>query len=333
MSMPSSFPYFLLAMVSLSLAGAQEPAIRLGMIGLDTSHVIAFTRILNDAAREDHVPGGKVVAAFKGGSEDVEASYSRVDRFTQQLRDEFQVEIVDTIQALCEKVDAVLLESVDGRPHLEQAKPVIAAGKPLFIDKPMAGSLQDVIEIFRLAKEADVPCFSSSSLRYYPSLTELMNRDFGDLKGAISYGPCTIEPHHPDLFWYGVHPTEALFAVMGPGCVSVSRVHSPNTDVVTGLWGNGNTGIVYGLRTGHTPYKVTVFGSKAVIAQEGGGNYVPLVREIMAFFKSGKPPVTARETVEMFAFMEAADISKREDGRSISLHDLIRKEGGSWLLP
>ncbi|MGB1520813.1 MAG: Gfo/Idh/MocA family protein, partial [Limisphaerales bacterium] len=193
--MPSSFPYFLLAMVSLSLAGAQEPAIRLGMIGLDTSHVIAFTRILNDASREDHVPGGKVVAAFKGGSEDVEASYSRVDRFTQQLRDEFQVEIVDTIQALCEKVDAVLLESVDGRPHLEQAKPVIAAGKPLFIDKPMAGSLQDVIEIFRLAKEANVPCFSSSSLRYYPSLTELMNRDFGDLKGAISYGPCTIEPH------------------------------------------------------------------------------------------------------------------------------------------
>ena len=230
--------------------------------------------------------GGKVVAAFKGGSEDVEASYSRVDRFTQQLGDEFQVEIVDTIQALCEKVDAVLLESVDGRPHLEQAKPVIAAGKPLFIDKPMAGSLQDVIEIFRLAKEANVPCFSSSSLRYYPSLTELMNRDFGDLKGAISYGPCTIEPHHPDLFWYGVHPTEALFAVMGPGCVSVSRVHSANTDVVTGLWGMETPGL--STACGRvTPYKVTIFGSKAVIAQEGGGNYVHVGARDHGLFQIG----------------------------------------------
>lgn len=313
-------------------SGETEAPLRLGLIGLDTSHVIAFTRILNDASRPDHVSGGQVVAAFKGGSPDVESSHTRVDGFTRQLQEDFGVAIVESIPALCQQVDAVLLESVDGRPHLEQARPVIEAGKPLFIDKPMAGSLRDVIEIFRLAKEAGVPCFSSSSLRYYPSLIDLKASDYGELKGAISYGPCALEPHHPDLFWYGVHPTEALFAVMGVGCVSVSRVHSEATDVVTGLWGDGKTGIVYGLRTGHTPYQVTVFGSKAVVNQQGGGNYVPLVREIMTFFKTGKAPISARETTELFAFMEAADVSKQQGGRAVSVPDLIRQQGGDWLL-
>lgn len=332
--MKQSISLLLGCMLVCLSAHAQEKAklLRLGMIGLDTSHVVAFTRILNDASRSDHIPGGKVVAAFKGGSDDVESSYTRVDKFTEQLNTEFGVEIVDSIEMLCTKVDAVLLESVDGRPHLEQAKPVIAAGLPLFIDKPMAGSLKDVIEIFSLARQAGVPCFSSSSLRYYPSLVELKAKDIGDLKGAISYGPCSLEPHHPDLFWYGVHPTEALFAVMGTGCLSVSRTFSPETDIVSGLWDDGKTGIVYGLRTGHSAYKVTLFGSKGIQDQQGGGSYVPLVKEIMQFFQTGTAPVSARETVELFAFMQAADVSKANGGCSVNIPDLIRANGGAWLL-
>ncbi|MBT5927805.1 MAG: Gfo/Idh/MocA family oxidoreductase [Verrucomicrobia bacterium] len=318
-------------MVSIQAQGAPE-SLRLGMIGLDTSHVIAFTRILNDTSSPDHVPGGKVVAAFKGGSDDVESSYTRVEKFTEQLSTDFGVEIVASIEELCEKVDAILLESVDGRPHLEQARIVIEAGKPLFIDKPMAGSLKDVIEIFKLAHAARVPCFSSSSLRYYDSLLQLKSEPIGELKGAISYGPCSLEPHHPDLFWYGVHPTEALFAVMGMGCESVSRVFTEETDIVSGIWDNGNTGVVYGLRTGHARYKVTLFGTKGIAEQKGGGNYVSLVQEIMKFFQTGKPPITARETVELFAFMEGADISKANEGRKVNIPQLIRSNGGGWLL-
>ena len=326
-----SWLFCCLWMVSIQSQGTPE-SLRLGMIGLDSSHVIAFTRILNDTSSPDHVSGGKVVAAFKGGSDDVESSYTRVDKFTEQLSTDFGVEIVDSIEELCEKVDAILLESVDGRPHLEQARIVIEAGKPLFIDKPMAGSLKDVIEIFKLAHEAKVPCFSSSSLRYYDSLLKLKSEPIGELKGAISYGPCSLEPHHPDLFWYGVHPTEALFAVMGMGCESVSRVFTEETDIVSGIWDNGNTGIVYGLRTGHARYKVTLFGTQGIAEQKGGGNYVSLVQEIMKFFQTGKPPVSARETVELFAFMEGADISKANEGRQVNIPQLIRSNGGSWLL-
>src|SRR6266487_977543 len=151
---------------------AEDP-VRVGIIGLDTSHVVEFTKVLNDTSSPDHVPGARVVAAYKGGSPDIEASASRIERFTAQLRDQWKVEIVPAIPALCSKVDAVLLESVDGRVHLEQVKPVLAAKKRAFIDKPLAASYKDAREITRLAEAAGVPWFSSSSLRFYPSIQAL----------------------------------------------------------------------------------------------------------------------------------------------------------------
>lgn len=317
---------FGIAVVSLTIAfcaGADD--IRVGLIGLDTSHVIAFTQILNDAQHPNHIAGASVVAGFKGGSDDLESSYSRVDKYTNELQEKFGVKIYDTIDEMCQHVDAVMLESVDGRPHLEQVKPVIAARKPVFVDKPMAGSLHDVIEIFRLAGEAGVPCFSSSSYRYYESLTSLMKMDFGDVRSCISVGPCHLEPHHPDLFWYGVHPTEALFTVMGAGCESVARTSTADTDVVTGTWKDGRVGVLYGIRTSRTPHKVIVFGSKKVVEQESKGDYAPLVAEIVKFFQTGAAPVSPEETINMFAFMEAADVSKNAGGVPIKISDVMAK--------
>src|SRR5204863_4647289 len=186
--------------------------LRVGIIGCDTSHVPEFTEILNNPQAKAHVSGAKVVAAFKGGSKDIESSWSRVERYTKALTEKHGVRIYDTIEEMCQNVDAVLLESVDGRPHLEQARPVITAKKPLYIDKPMAGSLHDVIEIFRLAKKARVPIFSSSSLRYGKDTQEAAKGSLGKISYAETYCPCEREPHHPDLFWYGVHGVEALFA-------------------------------------------------------------------------------------------------------------------------
>lgn len=313
---------FLLGIAVAASVSAQEP-IRIGLIGLDTSHVIAFTKLINDASHPQHVPGGRVVAAYRGGSDDIESSYSRVDGFTEQLRTEFGVEIVPTIEELCTKVDAVMLESVDGRPHLEQARPAFAAGLPLFIDKPIAGSLKDALEIFRLAEETGTPCFSSSAYRFYQSMTALRAKDVGDVRGAISFGPAHLEPTHPDLFWYGVHPVEALFTVMGTGCESVVRTHTADTDVVTGVWSDGRVGTLRGLRNQATPHGVIVFGTKAMAQQEGGGDYAPLVAEILRFFETKAPPVSAAETIEMFAFMEAADESKRRGGAPVKLQDVI----------
>jgi predicted dehydrogenase len=301
--------------------------IRIGIIGADTSHVTAFTKLINDASDPAHVPGGKVVACVPTQSPDWDKSFSRVEGFKKDLQEQYNVQLVESIPALLKQVDAVLLESVDGRPHLAQARPVIQAKKRLFIDKPVAGSLRDAIEIYRLARQHQVPVFSSSSYRYYESLVEVKQTQVGDIRAVISYGPAHLEPHHPDLFWYGVHPTEALFTILGTGCESVVRMATPDTDVVTGIWSGGRSGTLVGLRQGPLPHKVTVFGTKGVAEQKGGGNYAPLVREIMKFFQTGVAPVSPEETLEIFAFMEAADESKRSGGRPVNIAELMKRNG------
>lgn len=313
-----------LAAISLS----QAADLRIGIVGCDTSHATAFTKVLNDDTDKNHVAGGKVVAAFKGGSPDIEESRSRVDKYVKQLHDTYNVKIEDSIEDLCKDVDVVLLESLDGRPKLQQVKPILQAHKPVFIDKPVAASLRDVLEIDQLARENHVPWFSSSAYRYYDCMIELENEvkspKTGEIRSAVSYGPCELESHHPDLYWYGIHPTEALFTIMGPGCQSVVRTHTPNTDVVTGTWADGRIGILMGQRHAST-HKVIVFGSKGIAEQKGDGDYAPLVRQIMKFFQTGIAPVSNVETVELYAFMEAADESKREGGKPVAISEVMQK--------
>ena len=305
----------------------EEPLLRLGLIGLDTSHVIAFTSRLNEPDSPNHVPGARVIAAFKGGSDDIESSRTRVEGYTKPLVEKYGVQIYDDNSELCKDVDAVLLTSLDGRPHLAQVRPVIQAKLPVFVDKPVAGSLKDAVEIFSLAREANVPCFSSSSLRWYPGVVEVANADIGELKSAIAYGPAPAEPHHPDLFWYGIHPTASLYTVMGTGCESVTRTSTDDTVVVTGIWKDGKVGTLHGIASGRTGYKVTAFGTKAIAEQKRGGDYTPMLREIIKFFKTGKPPVTPEVTLEIYAFMEAADESKRRGGLPVKISEVLKKAG------
>ncbi len=308
------------------LARAED--IKIGIISTDTSHCTAFTEIINNPAVPGHVPGAKVVAAIKGGSADIQSSISRVEEYATKLEKDFGVKLVPDIASLCREVDCVMIEAVDGRPHLEQARAVIAAKKRVFIDKPLAGTLHDAIEIVRLAKEAGVPVFSASAYRYYDSMTELKKANVGAVRSAISYGPAHLEEHHPDLFWYGVHPSEALFHVMGRGCESVVRTATADTDVVTGTWSDGRTGILHALRTKATPHQVTVFGTTGFAAQKSGADsYAPLVGEIVRFFQTGTAPVAIEETLETLAFMEAADESKRRGGQVVKISEVMAKAG------
>lgn len=304
----------------------KEP-LRLGLIGLDTSHVIAFTSRFNEPDNPNHVPGGRVVAAFKGGSADIESSHTRVEGYTKTLVEKYGVKIYDNIKEVCENVDAILLTSLDGRPHLSQVRPVFEANKPVFVDKPVAGTLKDAVEIYRLAKDSKVPCFSSSSLRWYPGVVEVANADVGELISVLSYGPAPSEPNHPDLFWYGIHPTEALFTVMGTGCETVTRTSTEDTVVVTGIWKDGKVGTLHGLAKGRFGYKVTAFGSKAIVEQTKGGDYTPMLREVIKFFNTGKPPVAPETTLEIYAFMEAADESKRRGGTPVKISEVLHKAG------
>ena len=309
------------ALLATAFANAQD-TIRIGMIGLDTSHVTAFTETINNPEAKGHVAGAKVIAAVKGGSPDIESSISRVDGYTKTLQEKYGVEIVETVEELCKMVDAVMIEAVDGRPHLEQARKVIAAGKIVYIDKPVAGTLKDAIEIYRLAGEAGIPIFSSSSLRFAKTTQAVRNGSIGKVSYAQTSSPASIDPHHPDLYWYGVHGCESLFTVMGTGCESVVRGKTADGMIeVTGTWKGGRTGI---FREGKG-YSGIARGEEGEAEVGNFDGYQPLVAEVIKFFKTRKPPVSAEETIELFAFMEAADESKRRGGEAVTIAETLEK--------
>ena len=237
-----------------------------------------------------------------------------MDQFAEELRAKWNVRFYITIPELCRNVDAVLLESVDGRVHLAQARAVIAAHKPLFIDKPLAATLEDVRAIAQLAKDAGVPWFSSSSLRF-GEIAETMK--FPDATGVETWGPGPLEPHHQlELAWYAIHPIELLYTLMGPGCEEVSRIFSADADVLVGRWKDGRIGTVRALRP-YSDYGAVVFRPKKIMESPSrpADSYRPLVVEMMKFFETGQPPVPNRETLEIYAFMDAAQRSKESGGK------------------
>ncbi len=312
----------MLALATASTLAAAD--LRVGIIGTDTSHATAFTEALNNPAAKGYIPGAKVVAAYKGGSKDIPESANRVEQYAATLADKYGVKFFDQIEEMCKHVDVVLLESVDGRPHLEQVKPVLKAKKPVFVDKPMGGSLKDVVEIFRLAKEAGVPVFSSSGLRWAKSTQAVRNGAIGKVEYVETYGPCEIEPHHPDLFWYGVHGTEALFTMMGTGCETVQRgTNAAGKIMVTGTWRDGRKGVYHEDKSFHGLAR----GEKGEMPAGSFDGYQPLVVEIAKFFQTAVAPVKPEETIEIFAFMEAADASKANGGAPVKIADILKKNG------
>ncbi len=297
---------------------------RIGIIGLDTSHAIAFTKTFNADPPNPALAGMRVTVAYPHGSRDIEGSVSRIPGYTAEVQ-KLGVTVVDSLPALLEQVDFVLLETNDGRPHLEQALAVFQAGKPVFIDKPVAGSLEDAVCIYEAAKHYKVPVFSSSSLRFMEDAQAARNGSCGKVLGCDTFSPCSLEKTHPDLFWYGIHGVEILYTVMGPGCQTVNRSSTPDADVVMGTWETGRIGTFRGMRGGKSGYGGNVFGADKYLSLANFKGYDPLVLAIGKFFSTGETPVTEAETLEIYAFMEAADESKRQSGATVSVPATLDK--------
>jgi hypothetical protein len=304
--------------------GAQQPPawagkeLRAGIIGTDTSHVPQFVKIFH-AHPEWKV---KVVAAFKGGSPDLPLSATRLEGFAKTIQGD-GVEIVDSIDALLAKVDVVLLTSVDGRPHLAQAAPVFKAGKRVFIDKPLAASLDDVRSIVALSRQSRTPFFSASSVRFHRDIPGLR----GAPRGSIQTVDATylLQPleFHPDLFYYGIHGVEALYAVMGTGCTSLSRRKEGEVDITTCTWRDGRVGRFRGLpKADPTQPLIRMTGMNGTVETKGAADNEGIVAAIAEFFHTGRTPVDVAETVEVFEFMTAAQLSKDRGGAEVKLAEL-----------
>lgn len=295
--------------------------IRIGMVDFDTSHVVAFTQRLNhiDIDEEQWVDGAKVVIGCPGESK---ISPERIPGFTEKMR-EYGVELVERPEEMIGKIDAVMIESLDGSVHYERALPFIEAGIPIFIDKPFTCSLEEAKKLADLADRKGVPLFSSSSLRYALEVQEVKSKEgeYGKVVGADAYSPAPQHPRNPGLFHYGIHGVETLYALMGPGCEYVACISDEGTDLAVGHWKDGRVGTVRGIRKGTSGYGFSAFCEKRIIHTSIDTAYIyrELLKRVVEMFQTGEPPIDISETIEIVAFIEAALESARKGGEPVKL--------------
>ncbi len=302
-----------LPMVGKSVDKAQVPV---GLIGMDTSHSVAFSKYINN-----HDNGFQVTTAYTTVSKDIPSSYQRVDQFTEELQG-MGLKIVNSIEQVLESCDCILLETNDGRLHKKQAEIVFKSGKRTFIDKPVAATYEDVKSIYQLAKDSGLATFSSSGTRYMSKAQAVRNGSIGKVLGADTYSPVSYEPNHSDLFWYGIHGVELLYTTMRTGCQRVRRIKSGQHDTVIGEWENGGIGTFRGILSGEKGYGGQAFGAEGLTDLGSWEGYDPLIEAILQYFRTGEAPVPPEETLELYAFMEAAKHSGAQNGAWISLDSI-----------
>lgn len=292
--------------------------LQIGIIGLDTSHVVSLLAHFNNDSDPCHVKGFRIAKAYPGGSPGFSLSINRVDGYTEQLRNG-GVEIVDNISAMSD-MDAFLLTSVDGNQHPEQFTLLADYGKPVYIDKPLACSYSDAAAIVKLAKGKNVPLMSCSSLRYAAGISDLVRQDDGEVYACQISAPMNILNDYRDYFWYGIHSAEILFTILGRGCRSVKVNSGSEGDLITGIWGNGKFGTVFGNHFDNWEFSCSVSCRNANRSSVAIPPYdVPLKKKIAEFFRTGKSPVDIEETLEIIAFLEAASRSRKAGGAETEL--------------
>lgn len=300
-----------------------EPILKIGLVGLDTSHCAAFTQILNDDQFQFHLPGALVTSLYPGGSPGFSLSRDRVKGFTDQLHTQYHLPICESLEQLAAGVDAVMLLSGDGRQHLEQFQR-LACGKPVFIDKPLATSTQEAAEILRLADQTGTPVLSCSSLRFAAGIPEPLEPG-EELVSCESFGPAAVFPDYPGLFWYGVHGIDMLFSWMGAGCKRLQAITYPQMDVVVGEWEDGRMGVYRGTRFAANAFGCLLHTNRGAAFRQAGDTppfYYLLLREVLDFFLTGVQKVSVEEMFAVIAFIEAAHQSMQSGGLSIETKSL-----------
>lgn len=339
----------LTVLANVPAAWGAEP-VRVGLLGIDNFGSVAYTEFLNRPHAEGVFEGVRVVAAYPSGSPDYPDSDSLRDQWKKQLLAMYQnpkdprdavppIEMVDSVDTLLSKVDGVMIFSMDGRLHREQATQVLKAGKRLFISRPLASSPEDAVAILKLAAELKVPCWSSSQHRYSTGFSGMRNHpEVGTVIGCDVYGGWAANAPAADQFMRPLHSLETLYAIMGPGVVSVSCTSTRTAESITAVWKDGRVGTYRGIKEGAVKYSATVFGDKGVSTAGIYGHGVPvngvvptmdryvgyegLAIELAKFFKGGPAPVSPQETLEIFAVMQAAELSKSQNGAVVPLPNL-----------
>lgn len=297
--------------------------LKLGMIGLDTSHCEAFTKLLNDENNENHIPGAKITEAYPGGSSLFSLSMDRVEGITKNIK-EAGVEIIDSISGMSKDLNGFLLESVDGRQHLEQFKILAEYGKPVFIDKPLACSYADAAKIVSIARDKKIPVMTASAVRFAGGMSEL-NLQNREILSCDVFGPMQLLDDYPGYFWYGIHSVDVLYSYMGEGCNELQVKSFDEFDVVIAKWQDGRICTIRGMRFKGGCFGCGIFSSEGAefsTAKPSPPYYAFLLKKVIPFINTGNSSVKISESLEVIAFLEAMNKSRKHNGEIIKLNKI-----------
>jgi predicted dehydrogenase len=347
----------LVTVVAAAIGSAHDRArgaepVRVGILGFDNYQAVEYVAFFNNPKAEGDLAGLRVVAAYPAPSAGYPESAALTERWKKQMLGLYQdrkdgvppVEIVGSIDELLKRCDAIMIWSLDGRQHLQQAKAVLGARKRLFIGRPLAASLTDAIAIMKLARETKTPCWSSSQHRYSPGFIGMRNHpEVGRVLGCDVYGGYDEKAAEADRFTRSLHSIETLYTIMGPGCAKVSCTSTPTAESITATWSDGRVATYRGIKKGAVKYSATVFGDKGVSTAGIYGHGVPvkgivptddkymgyggLAIELAKFLKGGDVPVSAAETLEIIALLQAAEDSRAHNGAVVALKDVLDAAG------
>ncbi len=291
--------------------------IRIGAIGVDTSHLPEFSRRLKEM-HDAGTFGGRVTAMLDAGDHgwpDAE----QVSKWVSTTAD-LGVERVGSMDDLLDSVDAVMVLAIDGNRHLELATAALKKGLPTYIDKPLTCDVEQAKEILRLSRDSGARCYSASSLRFATEL-ESIPCDLGDLVAIDAFGPGELNDTMPGLFHYGVHTIEMVDAIWGPGVKRVSAVEFPDRHLVDLEYHDGRYARLRLDRKAAYDFGATIQGDKKShqFLVDFGPVYTRLVTGMAGFFEGGAAPAELRDIVENVAVMAAGNESIRRQGEWIDV--------------
>ena len=184
---------------------------KIAILGCENSHANNFLAQLRDGRH----PEVEVLGV-----------YSHEEAPCQKLHDEFGVAIMSSYDELVGKVDGIMVTARHGDNHYKYAKPYLASGIPMFIDKPISCSGEEAVEFMREAKKYNVRLSGGSSCKYLPTIVEMAeqykNGDFGNIHGGHICAPVDIPSEHGGFYFYSQHLVQMMTTVFGNGIKSVN---------------------------------------------------------------------------------------------------------------
>lgn len=273
---------------------------RLGLVGVDSSHAEDFLRHFNAEHRHNTIR----MTALWGGDDERIAALSALSP---------EAEPMDSLAALLGEVDAVIVGDRHGGLHRAHAIAAIEAKRPVFVDKPLANSLGDATAIVDAAERHGVPLLSGSALRWQAE-TRRLKAKLAGLDGSIelvAYGTWYPQNEYGGAIFYAIHTIELVQELLGVEWRKLGLRAEDDPAAVRYRVGPHSVTLEFRpLSGGSSDFGVEVSAGRIALRQSiplGDDYMLPVCDQIAAMLRTGRSPLSRQQLLAPVALMEEID--------------------------